>query len=102
MPIADFWWATAAWGDFDNDNDLDLLVNGRTANNASDTRLYRNEGSNVWTRITNGVPTGWQAAIAVAAISVLVRAFFMPTSARSWPVVASIKLATPLPLVSSR
>jgi len=36
----------AAWGDYDNDGDLDLLVAGNTAG----TRLYRNEGTDTFVR----------------------------------------------------
>ncbi len=33
----------AAWGDFDNDGDLDLLLGGEREGSTSETRLYRNE-----------------------------------------------------------
>ncbi len=34
----------AAWGDFDNDGDLDLLLGGERSDRTSETRLYRNDG----------------------------------------------------------
>lgn len=33
----------AAWADFDNDGDIDLLLGGERSNRGSETRLYRNE-----------------------------------------------------------
>jgi hypothetical protein len=37
--------ATAAWGDFDNDGDLDLAITGETGNGGVATRVYRNDGN---------------------------------------------------------
>jgi hypothetical protein len=36
--------ATAAWGDFDNDGDLDLAMTGLTSGGVATTRVYRNDG----------------------------------------------------------
>jgi hypothetical protein len=36
--------ATAAWGDFDNDGDLDLAMTGLTTAGVATTRVYRNDG----------------------------------------------------------
>jgi hypothetical protein len=36
------WKGAVAWGDYDNDNDLDLLVTGQTTNNFPFTKVYRN------------------------------------------------------------
>jgi hypothetical protein len=36
--------ATAAWGDFDNDGDLDLAMTGLTSAGVATTRVYRNDG----------------------------------------------------------
>ncbi|MDB6110778.1 MAG: hypothetical protein JWR69_2528 [Pedosphaera sp.] len=38
------WKGTVAWGDYDNDGDLDLLVTGESTNTFALTRLYRNDG----------------------------------------------------------
>jgi len=40
----------AAWGDYDNDGDLDLLLSGHNFTTAS-TRLYRNEGNGLFTDV---------------------------------------------------
>lgn len=38
------WRGTVAWGDYDNDGDLDLLVTGQMTNGSPVTKLYRNDG----------------------------------------------------------
>ncbi|MCP4221247.1 MAG: hypothetical protein GY765_41860, partial [bacterium] len=42
----------SAWGDYDNDGDLDIFVSYRGGNNY----LYRNEGGGYFTSITTGAP----------------------------------------------
>jgi predicted nucleotidyltransferase len=53
-----------AWGDFDNDQDLDLLLTGQNANLNPVTTLYRNDGNNTFT--DSGVVLTNVAAGAVA------------------------------------
>src|SRR5260370_10701711 len=48
-----------AWGDYDNDGDLDLLVAGSTA-----TYIYRNDGSNILTQINLGTPPTYSTVAA--------------------------------------
>jgi hypothetical protein len=43
-------WGGACWGDFDNDGDLDLFV----ACAGQPSRLYRNEGAGIFTRVAAG------------------------------------------------
>lgn len=43
-----------AWGDYDNDGDLDLLVCGSTSNNLL-TRIYRNDGQGTLVDIHAGL-----------------------------------------------
>ena len=38
------YWCSLAWGDYDNDGDLDILLTGRDMASASVSRLYRNGG----------------------------------------------------------
>jgi len=38
--------SAVAWGDYDNDNDLDLILLGRDDNSNKITKLYRNDGNN--------------------------------------------------------
>ncbi len=40
--------STIAWGDYDNDGDLDFLQTGKNAGNYDKTYVYRNEGSNTF------------------------------------------------------
>ena len=43
---ADVYWGESAWGDFDNDGDLDLICSGYDDLGGSNTFIYRNEISN--------------------------------------------------------
>jgi hypothetical protein len=43
----------AAWGDYDNDGDLDLFVANRGNAGPRNSFLYRNEGNGTFTRLTN-------------------------------------------------
>ncbi|MDD4224320.1 MAG: FG-GAP-like repeat-containing protein [Candidatus Cloacimonetes bacterium] len=38
-----------AWGDYDNDGDIDILITGRLSSNIPITRLYRNDGNDLFT-----------------------------------------------------
>jgi hypothetical protein len=44
-----------AWGDYDNDGDLDLYL---AQANGQPNQLYRNDGGDVFTDVTNGLPLG--------------------------------------------
>ena len=46
----------AAWGDFDNDGDLDLLLTGDRGAGYYDTHVYRNEGDGTFTDSDAGLP----------------------------------------------
>ncbi|RLD53814.1 MAG: hypothetical protein DRJ05_15820, partial [Bacteroidetes bacterium] len=48
-------WSDVAWGDYDNDGDLDALVAGYTAGNNPATKLYKNEGSDNFSEVS-GLP----------------------------------------------
>lgn len=51
-PVTD---GSIEWGDFDNDEDLDLLITGKEYNNALSTRIYRNDAG-IFTDISTGLP----------------------------------------------
>jgi hypothetical protein len=52
---------SAAWGDYDNDGDLDLYL----ANHDAYSRLYRNDGSDVFTDVTSGPVAEWYGSAGV-------------------------------------
>lgn len=39
---------SVAWGDFDNDGDLDVLLSGRSGSSTNITKIYRNDGNNIF------------------------------------------------------
>ena len=43
--------SSVAWGDYDNDGDLDILLTGEDQSRAPITRLYRNDGGAVFTDV---------------------------------------------------
>lgn len=49
------WSSSAAWGDADNDGDLDALAAGQTSGSRV-TFVYQNDGNNLFSRIAIGVP----------------------------------------------
>ena len=48
-------YSDVAWGDYDNDGDLDVLISGEDANDVGQTKLYKNEGNDTFTEVT-GLP----------------------------------------------
>ncbi len=50
--VLDAFWGESAWGDYDNDGDLDLICSGYDDVGGSNTIIYRNEND-----IANTVPT---------------------------------------------
>ena len=45
-------WSDVAWGDYDNDGDLDVIVAGLNAAETGVTTIYRNDGLNIFTELT--------------------------------------------------
>jgi Ca2+-binding RTX toxin-like protein len=56
--------SSAAWGDYDNDGDLDLLLIGQESSGAQQSRIYRNGGNNTFTDISAGLPGLFYGAVA--------------------------------------
>lgn len=48
--------ATAAWGDFDNDGNLDFVLAGQSDSEGVLSRIYRNNGDGTFTDIDAGLP----------------------------------------------
>ena len=53
------WNSFAAFGDYDNDGDLDILIAGRDAADIHISKLYKNDGSGVFTEDTGSVLEGY-------------------------------------------
>lgn len=45
-------WSDVAWGDYDNDGDLDVIVAGLNSSSAGVTTIYRNDGNDTFTALT--------------------------------------------------
>src|SRR6185503_18528917 len=54
---------SAAWGDYDNDGKLDLLITGTTGSAAS-TRLYHNDGGNSFSFVPTSLAASERGAAA--------------------------------------
>ena len=48
--------ASAAWGDYENDGDLDVVVCGFDAQSTPRTILYQNDGDNRFSLVDSGLP----------------------------------------------
>jgi uncharacterized repeat protein (TIGR01451 family) len=58
-------YASVAWGDYDEDGDLDILLSGSTNTGYSPrTRVYRNDGNGIFTQISAGLPDVADSAVA--------------------------------------
>jgi hypothetical protein len=55
-------WCSAAWGDYDSDGDLDMVMTGGTETGPS-TRLYRNDEAE-FDEVSAGLPGVWGGAVA--------------------------------------
>ena len=54
---------SVAWGDYDNDGDLDIVLSGYSAS-GDITKVYRNEGDGIFTDIQANLLCVWFAAVA--------------------------------------
>ncbi|MBI1349309.1 hypothetical protein GC163_23825 [bacterium] len=57
-------YSSAAWGDFDNDGDLDLLLAGRNSGGSDVALIYRNNGDDTFTDIAAGLPGATNGSVA--------------------------------------
>jgi hypothetical protein len=48
-------YSSVAWGDYDNDGDLDILLTGRDSGSDMATKLYRNDGGGAFTDVGAGL-----------------------------------------------
>ena len=56
--LAGVGYSSVAWGDYDNDGDLDLILTGDTNGGNRLAKIYRNNGNNTFTDQTSIVLTG--------------------------------------------
>jgi len=61
-PLTGAWIGAVAWGDYDNDGDLDVLLMGHTGTSPV-TEIYRND-SLVFTEFNFSLPQVWQGSVA--------------------------------------
>jgi hypothetical protein len=57
-------YSAVAWGDYDNDGDLDLLLTGQDSSGGPVTRLYRNDGGGVFTEVSAGLAAVYESSLA--------------------------------------
>ncbi|MFN0158615.1 MAG: FG-GAP-like repeat-containing protein [Bacteroidota bacterium] len=57
--------SSAAWGDFDNDGDLDILLSGYNSPGIFVSKVYRNNGNNTFTDINVGLPGLMDGSVAL-------------------------------------
>lgn len=69
-PLLGVFAGSVAWGDYDGDGDLDLLVTGVTSSVAgvgvASTRLYRNDGGGTFTSVPHPFPNAYVGSVAWA------------------------------------
>ena len=58
VPFTEVWFGSAGWGDYDNDDDLDIILTGLTSDYNVISKLYRNDGNNIFTEQTSISFTG--------------------------------------------
>ena len=58
ISLTGVYWSSVAWGDYDNDGDLDILLNGYDENGNPISKIYRNNGDNSFTEQTGISITG--------------------------------------------
>jgi uncharacterized repeat protein (TIGR01451 family) len=56
--------SAAAWGDYDNDGDLDILLTGQDANFNPVSKLYRNDGGGAFTDVATALRGGAHGSVA--------------------------------------
>jgi uncharacterized repeat protein (TIGR01451 family) len=56
--LTDIYWGSAAWGDYDNDGDLDILLVGDGNDDDYVAMIYRNDGANTFTAAVTDTLTG--------------------------------------------
>jgi len=62
--LAGVWTGSVAWGDYDNDGDLDALIVGQMGVGSNAAMLYRNDGAVAFTSVGTALPAVNQASVA--------------------------------------
>jgi len=55
---------SVAWGDYDNDGDLDILLTGRGASSSRVAKIYRNDGSDIFSDINAQIVGVYYSSVA--------------------------------------
>ncbi len=58
IPLTGVYYSSVAWGDYDNDGDLDILLTGTTDGTTGVSKIYQNNGNNTFTEQTGISLTG--------------------------------------------
>lgn len=58
IELANVFYGSVAWGDYDNDGNLDLLLTGATSQTNQISKIYKNNGDNTFTEQTSIALTG--------------------------------------------
>jgi hypothetical protein len=61
--LTGLYYSSSDWGDFDNDGDLDIVILGQTSSGTNYSRIYRNDGANVFTDIGAGLSGLYEGSV---------------------------------------
>jgi predicted nucleotidyltransferase len=63
-PFTEVRFSSAAWGDYDNDGDLDVLLTGTPDSTSGISEIYRNDGNDTFVPLSAGLTGVFRGAVA--------------------------------------